>query len=328
VFRLSDDDHILVVTLHHVISDGSSMMLFFRDLAELYDSVLHGDQSRLLDLSIQYVDFTLWQRGVLQEGLMDGQLSYWKRQLSEPLTPLKFSSGVLQNDEMSFFTARKRISISGKLFQSIKTLARQERTTPFVVLLTVLKILLSRYLGEEDIRVATLVANRHRNEVENLIGHFVNTVILRTRISENLNFKKLAQLVRETTVSAHSNQDIPFEVLLQTFENETTMRCDLLSPVLFIFQSEPHPMSMTHLTVSVVDDFQSTAAPEVAVTMFDLVLSIKERSEGLTGFLVYKMFVFDEVMVDGFIGNFKNLLERIVYDPNESVSALCSSIEI
>ena len=328
VFRLSDDDHILVVTLHHVISDGWSMMLFFRDLVELYDSVLHGDQSRLLDLSIQYVDFTLWQRGVLQEGLMDGQLSYWKRQLSEPLTPLKFSSGVLQNDEMSFFTARKRISISGKLFQSIKTLARQERTTPFVVLLTVLKILLSRYLGEEDIRVATLVANRHRNEVENLIGHFVNTVILRTRISENLNFKKLAQLVRETTVSAHSNQDIPFEVLLQTFENETTMRCDLLSPVLFIFQSEPHPIGMTHLTVSVVDDFQSSAAPEVAVTMFDLVLSIKERSEGLTGFLVYKMFVFDETMVDGFIGNFKNLLERIVYDPDVSVSALCSSVEI
>jgi len=328
VFRLSDDDHILVVTLHHVISDSWSMMLFFRDLAELYDSILHGYQSRLPDLSIQYVDFTLWQREVLQEGLMDGQLSYWKRRLSEPLTPLKFSSGVLQNDEMSFFTARKGISISGKLFQSVKTLARQERTTPFVVLLTALNILLSRYLGQEDIRVGTIVANRHRNEVENLIGHFANTVILRTRISENLNFRKLAQLVREITVSAYSNQDIPFEVLLQTFENETRIRCDMLSPVLFIFRGEPQPINLPHLMFSVLDEFQSTTAPEVALTMFDLVLSVKQRSEGLTGFLVYKMFVFDEMMVDGFIRNFKNLLERIVCEPNESVSALFSLIEI
>jgi non-ribosomal peptide synthetase component F len=143
-----------------------------------------------------------------------------------------------------------------------------------------------------------------------------------------LNFKKLAQLVREVTVSAHSNQDIPFEVLLQTFENETTIRCDTLSPVLFIFQSETQPINLPHVTVSVLDEFQNTATPEVSLTMFDLVLSIKERSEGLTGFLVYKMFVFDEMMVDGFIRNFKNLLERIVYEPNESVSALFSLIEI
>src|SRR5262249_40664371 len=271
VLRLSDDDHILVVTLHHVISDGWSMMLFFRDLTVLYDSILHGYQSRLPDLSIQYVDFTLWQRKVLQEGLMDGQLAYWKRQLSEPLTPLKFSSGVLQNDEMSVFTARKGISISGKLFQSVKTLARQEKTTPFVVLLSVLNILLSRYLGQEDIRVGTLVANRHRNEVENLIGHFVNTVILRTKISENLNFRELAQLVREITVSAHSNQDLPFEVLLQTLENETRIRCDMLSPVLFIFRGEPQAINLPDLTISVLDEFQSTAPPEVALTMFDLV---------------------------------------------------------
>jgi amino acid adenylation domain-containing protein len=328
VFRLSEDDHILFVILHHVISDGWSMMLFFRDLAELYDSILHGYHSRLPDLPTQYVDFTLWQRQVLRQGLMDGQLSYWKRQLSEPLTPLKFSSSVLQNDEMSFFIARKGITIPAKLFQSVKKLARQEKTTPFVILLTVLNIVLSCYLGQEDIRVGTLVTNRHRNEVENLIGHFVNTVILRTRILENLNFRELARLTREITVSAHCNQDLPFEVLLQTFENETRIRCDMLSPVLFIFRGEPQPINLPHITVSVLDEFQSTAAPEVALTMFDLVLSIKERSEGLTGFLVYKIFVFDEMMVNGFIRNFENLLERVAYDPNESVSALSSLVEI
>jgi amino acid adenylation domain-containing protein len=328
IFRLSVDDHILAVTVHQVISDGWSMMLFFRDLAELYRGSLHADQSRLPDLPIQYADFTVWQREALQEGLMDAQLSYWKRQLSEPLIPLEFSTGVRRSDEMSFFTARKKISMSAKLFQSVKSLARQEKTTPFMVLLTALNILLSRYLGQDDIRVGTLVANRHRSGVENLIGHCVNTIILRTRISENLNFKKLAQLIREITVSAQSNQDIPFEVLLQTFENETAIRCDMLSPVLFIFQGEPQPIILPHLTVSVLDEFQNTAAPEVALTMFDLVLSVKERSEGLTGFLVYKMFVFDEMMVNGFFRNFENLLERIAYDPNESVSVLSSLVEI
>jgi amino acid adenylation domain-containing protein len=328
VFRLSDDDHILIVTIHHVISDSWSMMLLLRDLAELYSATVNGSQSRLPDLPIQYADFAAWQRMVLQEGFLEGQLSYWKRRLSEPLTPMKFSSGVLQNDEMSFFTARKGISISGKLFQAVKTLARQERTTPFVVLLTVLNILLARYLGQEDIRVGTIVANRHQNEVENLIGLFANTVILRTRISEDLNFRKLAQLVREITVSAYSNQDVPFEVLLQTLEKENGIRGDMLSPVLFMFRGEPQPVNLPDLMFSVLDEFQSTTAPEVALTMFDLVLSVKQRSGELTGFFMYKLSVFDEIVVEGFIWNFKNLLERIVCEPTESVSALFSLIEI
>jgi non-ribosomal peptide synthetase component F len=259
---------------------------------------------------------------------MGRQLSYWKKQLSEPLIPLEFSSRSHQSDEMSFFTARKRFSISGKLYQSVKSLARGEKMTPYSVLLTALNILLFRYFEEEDIRVGTLVANRLQTEVENVIGHFVNTVILRTSVLKHLNFKNLAQRVREVVVSAQSNQDIPFEVLLQSLENESTIRCDMLSPVLFIFQGLPPPVILSNLTVNVLDDFQNAAAPEIALTTFDLVLSIKEGSEGLAGFVLYKIFVFDEMMITRFIRNFENLLERIVYDPNESVYTLCSSVEI
>jgi hypothetical protein len=313
--------------VHQVISDAWSMTIFFRDLAELYRSSVHAYPSQLPELPIQYLDFAVWQREALQIGLMDRQLSYWKNQLNEPLPPLQFSTGVRQSDEMSFFTARKGISISDKLYQSVKSLASHEKITPYMVLLAALNILLSHYLGHDDIRIGTLVANRHRSEVENLIGHCVNSIILRTRISENLNFKELAQLIREITVSAYSNQDVPFEALVQSWENESTLRRDLLSPVLFIYQEEPPPVTLPNLTVSVLDEFQDTAAPEVALTMFDLVLSVKERSEGLTGFLIYKIFVFDEMMVDRFKRNFNILLERIVYDPNQSVFALCSSVE-
>jgi len=328
VFRLSDDDHILAVTVHQAISDGWSMVIFFRDLSEFYRSSLQANHSQLPDLPVQYADFAVWQREVLQVGLMGRQLSYWKKQLSEPLIPLEFSSRSHQSDEMSFFTARKRFSISGKLYQSVKSLARGEKMTPYSVLLTALNILLFRYFEEEDIRVGTLVANRLQTEVENVIGHFVNTVILRTSVLKHLNFKNLAQRVREVVVSAQSNQDIPFEVLLQSLENESTIRCDMLSPVLFIFQGLPPPVILSNLTVNVLDDFQNAAAPEIALTTFDLVLSIKEGSEGLAGFVLYKIFVFDEMMITRFIRNFENLLERIVYDPNESVYTLCSSVEI
>jgi hypothetical protein len=328
VFRLNDDDHILAVTVHQAISDGWSMVIFFRDLAEFYRSSLQAKHSQLPELPVQYADFAVWQREVLQIGLMGGQLSYWKKQLSEPLIPLEFSSGSRQSDEVSFFTARKRFSLSGELYQSVKSLAREEKITPYIVLLTALNILLFRYFEEEDIRVGTLVANRLQTEVENVIGHFVNTVILRTRVLKHLNFKNLAQRIKEAVVSAHSNQGIPFEVLLQSLENESTIRCDTLSPVLFIFQGLPPPVILPNLTVNVLDNFQNATAPEIALTTFDLVLSVKESSEGLAGFVLYKIFVFDEVMITRFMRNFDNLLDRIMYDRNESVYTLCSSVEI
>jgi len=328
VLRLNDADHILLITLHQLAIDGWSMGIFLRDLAEFYSSTLQGKPSRLPELPVQYADFAIWQRKALQAGLMDSQLSYWKSQLSEPLTPLEFSTDAVRPDETSFFTARQEISISGKLYQSVKLLAREEKTTPYVVLLTALNILLSRYLDQDDIRVATLVANRHRSEVENLIGHFVNTIILRAKISADLPFRKLAQLIKEITVTAHSNQDIPFEALLQALENESAIRCDILAPVLFIFQGEPQPVILPNLKVSALDDFQNSETPEFTLTKFDVVMSVKERAEGLTGFVVYKIFVFDEMTIGTFIRNFETLLERIVYDPNQSTFALRSSIEI
>jgi non-ribosomal peptide synthetase component F len=259
---------------------------------------------------------------------MDSQLAYWQSQLSEPLLPLEFSTDAVRSDEASVFTARKEVSISSKIYLSVKSLAREEKTTPFIILLTALKILLSRYFDQDDIRVGTLVANRHRGDVENLIGQFANTVILRTKISENLSFKKLAQLVREITVTAHSKQDLPFEVLLQSLENDSSIRCEKLSPVLFIFQAEPQPAFWANLALSALDDFQNTSAPEVALIDFDVVLSVKERADGLIGFVVYKMFIFDATTISKLTRNFETLLERIVSDPDQPVFALRSSIEI
>ncbi len=328
VFRLSDHDHILTVTFHQAVLDGWSMGIFLRDFAEFYRSILQGSRPRLPDLPIQYADFAMWQREALQAGLMDSQLSYWKSQLGEPLTPLEFSTDVVERDETSFFTARKEISISGKLYQSVKSLAREEKTTPYVILLTALNILLSRYFVPDDIRVATMVANRHRSEIENLIGHFANTIILRAKISENSPFREVERLIKDITVAAHSNQNLPFEALLQALENDTTIRCDALSPVLFIFQSESQPVILPNLEIVALDDFQNTATPEVTLMNFDVVLSVKEHAEGLTGFVVYKVFVFDEVRISRFIENFETLLERIASDPNQSFFALRSSIEI
>ena len=328
IFRLSDDEHILAITLYQALIDGWSMGIFLRDLAEFYRGSLQGNRPCLPDLPIQYADFAIWQREALAAGFMDGQLSYWKNQLSEPLTTLEFSTGAVQRDETNLFTARKEILIPGKLYQSVKSLAREEKTTPYVILLSALKLLLSCYLDQDDIRIATLVANRHRSEVENLIGHFVNTIILRARISGDLSFRELVQLIKGITVNAHSNQDIPFELLFQSLEKDSTVRSDTLSPVLFVFQGEPQPIILPDLTFDALDDLQNTTTPEVTLMNFDVVISVKERAEGLTGFVLYKIVVFDEVRMETFIRSFETLLERIVSDPNQLVFALRTSIEI
>jgi amino acid adenylation domain-containing protein len=328
LFRLRENDYILAITLHQLVSDGQSMGIFLHDLAEFYRSILQANPSQLPNLPIQFADYSIWQREALKAGLMDKQLCYWKNQLSEPLIPLEFSKKVRRQDESEFFTSRKEISISSTVYQLVKSLAREEKTTSYIVLLTALKILLFRYLNRPDIRVATLAANRHRSEVENLIGHFVNTLIVRANVAEQITFREFAELIKKISVAAFSNQDLPFEALLESLEKDCRIQIDMLAPVLFIFQSAPKPITMPGLRFSALDDFQTTATPEVTLTKFDLVISLKENTEELTGFLVYKISLFDEIMIDGFIRNFESLLAQIVDNPNQSLSNLRRSLDI
>jgi NRPS condensation-like uncharacterized protein len=223
LLRLDDTTHVLVVTMHHIISDGWSMNIFFRDLSEFYKAEVNGQDASLPELTVQYSDFSEWQRQQLNCEWLKSQFRYWERQLEAPLRRLEFSPGHFSSDELGFLMARKSLSITGDTFELVNRVSQREEITPFMTLLTTLNILLYCCTEEEDLRVATLVANRGRKETENLIGHFVNSLILRTQLSAASNFREVAKQVRDTALTGYMNQDLPFETLVQSLESETNL---------------------------------------------------------------------------------------------------------
>ncbi len=325
LLRLGDEDHLLLIIMHHIISDGWSMAVFFRDLAAFYEAFSNGCAPSLPELPIQYADFAHWQRQALREKLMETQLVYWKKQLEGPLAPVEFPTGRTRVNELNFLTARKSVSITGDLFRSLKKVSQREESTLFITLLTSLKILLYCYTGQEDVRVGTLVANRNRRETENLIGHFANTLIIRTRLSGASSLRQVARQVRDKALDSYAHQDLPFEALVRELEEEKNFNRASLCQVLFIYQTAPlHPVKLPGLTVDFFDETKNTGELNLTITTFDLILLLKERPDGLIGSLLYKADIFDEAAINRLLGHFHDIMRCISSEPDQLVSELCS----
>ena len=325
LLQRGDQDHVFLLTMHHVISDGGSMVVFFRDLAAFYEAYSNGFTPSLPRLPIQYADFAHWQRQALTGELMEAQLAYWKQQLDGPLPPLEFCTGRGRVKELSFLTARKSLSITGELFESLKKLSQREESTLFMILLTALKVLLYCCTGEKDVRVGTLVENRNRRETENLIGHFANTLLIRTNLSADSSFHQLVRQVRDIALAAYTHQDLPFEAVAQALESEKKIDRASLCQVMFIYQTPPlHPINLPGLNISVLDNIKRVEEPELTITTFDLILLLKEGPSGLVGSLIYKADVFDEAIIDRILGDFHAILQRIIFEVDLPVRELCS----
>ena len=173
LLRLTDTYSLLLITMHHIISDYWSMQIFWRELVVLYDDFSQGRPSSLTDPSMQFADYACWEKWLLDNGLLNEQLTYWKRQLAGPTPQLDFRKDGVRKDEMSFRRTSQPIELDEALFTEIKALCQRENYTPFMVVLTALSIVLYRYAGQHDVRIGTLVANRGRRETENTIGHFL-----------------------------------------------------------------------------------------------------------------------------------------------------------
>jgi amino acid adenylation domain-containing protein len=325
LLRMGDQDHILLIIMHHVISDGGSMVMFFRDLAAFYEAYGNQCPPSLPELPIQYADFAQWQRQALNGKLMETQFAYWKQQLSGPLAPLEFYPGRSRVGELGFLTARKSVSISRDLFESLKKLSQREESTLYMTLLTALAILLHCHTGQEDVRIGTMVENRNRIETENLIGHFANTLIIRTKLSSDASFHQLARQVRDMALVAYTHQDLPFEVLAQALEHEESLDRASVCPMMFIYQTAgAQSVKVPGLTVEVLDDIRNTEAPDLTITTFDLILLLKERLDGVVGSLIYKVDLFDEDGINRVLGHFYDILQGIISEPDQPVSEFCS----
>jgi amino acid adenylation domain-containing protein len=316
VLRLAADDHLLLITMHHIISDGWSIQILMREIRELYEAHANKREAALPDLPIQYADFAVWQRGWLQSERLEEQLSYWRTQLADAPPLLELPTDRPRPTFKTFHGADVRLSFSKSLSENITRLSRREGATLFMTLLSAFSTLLYRYSGQRDILIGTPIANRNRAETESLIGFFINTLIMRTRFAEQMTFRELLGQVRETALEAYARQDLPFEKLVEELQPERTLSHSPVFQVMFHLQNAvTEGLSLCGLSTSPLEVETQTAK-------FDLLLTMAESKEGLTGRLNYNTNLFDTATVRRMAGHFELLLEAAVSNPDEQLSRL------
>jgi amino acid adenylation domain-containing protein len=315
LFCLNEADHVILLVVHHIASDGWSMGVLFRELSVLYKSFCTGEPSPLSELPIQYADYAVWQRQCLQGEAFERHLSYWKAKLAG-VSPLELPTDRARPAIQTFRGGRQSLMLPKRLLLELKDLARSERMTLFMVLLAGFQTLLYRYTRNEDIAVGSPITGRTRMETEGLIGFFVNTLVLRSDLSGNPTFRGLLKRVRDVALGAFMHPDVPFEKLLAELKLERSLSRNTMFQVMFALQNYPrHAIKLPGLVVEPVDIEKGTAK-------FELTLSASEEQDGL-GFLVeYNADLFENRTVERMLGHFANLLEAIVTNPEVRISDL------
>lgn len=315
LLRLDQNDHVLVLTIHHIVFDGWSLGVFIQELALLTQAFTLGKPSPLPELSIQYADFALWQRQWLQGEVLENQLAYWKQQLAE-LPVLQLPTKRPRPAVQASRGAVEYLMLPQSLTEALKALSQQSGVSLFMTLLAAFKTLLYRYTGQDDIVVGSGIANRNRAELEPLIGFFVNTLVLRTDLSGNPSFLELLDRVRKITLDAYDHQDLPFEKLVEELQPERDLARMPLFQVAFVLQNAPMGvLELPGLTLNPLAIHTKTAR-------FDLEVELVEKPEGLYGSFEYNTDLFDAATITRMLGHFQTLLEGIVADPEQRIADL------
>ena len=315
LLRLSEDEHALLINVHHIAFDGWSMGVFNRELSAAYAAFAKGSEPQLPALPIQYADYALWQQRRLHSGAMQGELSYWKNKLAA-LGNLELPADRPRPAVQSFRGARHFLDLPTPLTRSLRLLGRREGATLFMTLLTAFKVLLYRYSSQEDIAVGTPIAARGRAELEELVGFFANTLVLRSDLSGNPRFRELLAQVRETALAAYTHQDLPFEKLVEELAPARDLSRNALFQVMFILQNAPAE------TLALQDVRVSSIGLEGHTAKFDLTVSIRESSAGLRASWEYAADLFDAGTIERMAENFRVLLDGIAADPGTPIAQL------
>ncbi|MCC5648472.1 amino acid adenylation domain-containing protein [Nostoc sp. XA013] len=310
LLRLSAEEHILLVTMHHIISDAWSAGVFISEVSAIYEAFSNGKPYQLPELPIQYADYTVWQQQWLQGERLDTQLTYWKQQLENAKTILELPTDKPRTQLQTSLGKKYSFTLSPTLSNNLKSLSQQEGATLFMTLLAAFNTLLYHYTKQEDILVGSPIANRNRSELEGLIGFFVNTLVLRTNLSHNPSFKDLLQRVRETALGAYAHQDLPFEKLVAELQLERTLNHSPLFQVWFVLQNTPKSdMKLEGLNLSILES-------ESGMVRHDLKLQLTETSEGIQVFFEYKIDLFHANTITRMAIVLETLLTIVVERPD------------
>ncbi|MBD1895823.1 non-ribosomal peptide synthetase [Coleofasciculus sp. FACHB-129] len=332
LLRLDESEYVLLLVLHHIVSDGWSMGVLIQELAALYTAFASCKDDKfsvstpLPELPIQYADFAHWQREWLQGEVLETQLAYWRQQL-DGISILNLPTDRPRPAVQSYRGATQLLQLPKSLSKALEALSQQEGVTLFMTLLAAFQTLLYRYTQQEDIAVGSPIANRNRSEIEGLIGFFVNSLVLRTNFDGNPTFRSLLSRVREVSLGAYAHQDLPFEKLVEELHPERNLNQNPLFQVVFALQNAP--MSALELPDLTLSPLQFV---DTETTRFDLEFHLWEQkennglgvdsSEGISGFVVYSTDLFDAATINRMLGHFQILLEGIVANPEQRVAEL------
>jgi len=316
LLRCAEQEHVLLLTLHHVISDGWSMGILIRELSTLYAAFAEGKPDPLPPLPIQYADYAVWQREWLHDAVLERQLAFWKEHLHGAPALLELPADRPRPISQTHCGGTVRIALSPDFADRIRALANRHRTTLFVVLHTAFAILLSGLSGQKDIVIGVPVANRRRTETEPLIGFFVNTLALRTRLSDDATVASLLEQVRTTTLAGHDNQDVPFEKVVEAINPPRSLSRSPVFQAMLVLQNAPRgALELPGLTLAPVALWNDTEK-------FDLTVSLQESGDGIVGTFSYASDLFDRCTIERWVKSFEGVLAEMVENVEKPVGAV------
>ena len=315
LMQLADEDHRLYLTLHHIIFDGVTIyQVFLPELRTLYEAFAADKPSPLPALPIQYADFAIWQRNLMQGKVLDEQLDYWQKQLANAPTLLALPTDHPYPPVPRYRGAVRSLALGQQLTDDLRAFCRKEGFTLYMLLHAALNTLLYRYTGQDDILVGTATSGRTSHEVQNLMGVFINMLVMRTNLTGNPSFLELLERVREATLEAQLYKDVPFELVVKKLQPEREPGRNPFFQVMLILEPPvahlPSGWTLTHMEV------------HTDSSKFDLSLIFEDRPEGLLGWFEYNSDLFDAATVDRMIGHWLTLLRGIIADPTRSIDEL------
>jgi NRPS condensation-like uncharacterized protein len=316
LLQLDLEDYVFVVTIHHIASDGWSLAIIVDEVAELYEAYTQSRSHNLAPLAIQYADFAIWQRHYLSGEVLERKLNYWKNKL-QGVENLQFPTDYPRPAYWSSGGSIKRFSISKEVSDKLHLFSRQHETTMFMTLLAALKVLLHRYTGQQDICVGTSIAGRQQNEVEGLIGFFINLIAFRSNVDSNKSFVDFLQDVKATTLEAFENQEVPFEKVVDAVMKERGTSRHPISQVMLVLQNTPEVSNLTFGDVQL-----SREVYEGTTSQHDFILRLEETEKGLYGMLEFATDLYSEGTMLRFIDHFKQILASITSSYNERIADL------
>ncbi|HEX8903809.1 MAG TPA: condensation domain-containing protein, partial [Longimicrobiaceae bacterium] len=316
LLRLGAEEHVLLLSMHHIVSDGWSLEVFFRELSALYTAYREGRESPLPELAVQYADYAVWQREHLRGEVLERHLSYWRERLAGAPELLELPTDHPRPAVQTYRGATVPVELSLALLERLQALGRSEGATLYMVLLGAFQVLLSKYSGSEDIVVGSPIAGRTRKEIEELIGFFVNSMVLRTDLSGDPSFREVLRRAREVTLGAYAHQEVPFEKLVEELQPERSLSHAPLFQVMFSLQNAvDRGVALPGLEVSGVE-------AELASAKFDLSLMVKATAQGLRVGLNYSTDLFERGTVDRMLGHLQRVLEQVAADADVRLSEL------